>query len=155
MPEQLTKEMIEQFVLYLQSRSKGEGASDYYQHFKKVIKYLYDNDIIRKNPCTGVICKVDKTVLRKPVLSEDEIKTLINTTYPEQSQTIRNAFLFCLLTGVRFCDVVDLKFSDIDYSNRWIQFEQNKTKGHSNTSGVTINLTSNIQQLIGAQQIDK
>lgn len=40
--------MIEQFVLYLQSRSKGEGASDYYQHFKKVIKYLYDNDIIRK-----------------------------------------------------------------------------------------------------------
>lgn len=155
MPEQLTKEMIEQFVLYLQSRSKGEGASDYYQHFKKVIKYLYDNDIIRKNPCTGVICKVDKTVLRKPVLSEDEIKTLINTTYPEQSQTIRNAFLFCLLTGVRFCDVVDLKFSDIDYSNRWIQFEQNKTKGHSNTSGVTINLTSNIQQLIGAPQLDK
>ena len=95
MPEQLTKEMIEQFVLYIQSRSMGEGASDYYQHFKKVIKYLYDNDIIRKNPCTGVICKVDKTVLRKPVLSVDEIKALINTTYPEQSQTIRNAFLFC------------------------------------------------------------
>ena len=35
-PELITKEMMEQFVAYLQSRSVGEGAKSIYQRFKKV-----------------------------------------------------------------------------------------------------------------------
>ena len=38
-PELITKEMMEQFVAYLQSRSVGEGAKSIYQRFKKVIRY--------------------------------------------------------------------------------------------------------------------
>ena len=62
-PEQITKDMVSLFVEYLQSRSKGEGALDYYSKFKKVINYAVDNDVIAKNPCKGVVCKCDKQVL--------------------------------------------------------------------------------------------
>ena len=149
MPEQLTKEMMEKFVHYLQKHSKGEGASNYFQHFKKVVKYLCENDVIKKNPCNGVICKIDKTALRKHILSDEEIEAMIKTEYVGQNPNVMKAFLFCLFTGLRFCDVKDLRFSNIDYTNNMLKFEQNKTKGHSNTSNVTLSLTENIRRLIG------
>lgn len=38
--EQIDKQMIEKFVEYLQSISKGEGALTHYKRFKKIIKFL-------------------------------------------------------------------------------------------------------------------
>lgn len=148
-PEQITKDMVSLFVEYLQSRSKGEGALDYYSKFKKVINYAVDNDVIAKNPCKGVVCKCDKQVLRKDVLSLEEMQALISTHYDNENPEIRRAFIFCLYTGIRFCDVQDLKYSNVDYSNKILSFEQNKTKGHSANSGVVIPLNDDLLQLIG------
>lgn len=64
-PELITKEMMEQFVAYLQSRSVGEGAKSIYQRFKKVIRYAIDHDVMLKDPCKSVTCKVDSQMLRK------------------------------------------------------------------------------------------
>ena len=47
-PELITKDMMEQFVAYLQSRSVGEGAKSIFQRFKKVIHYAIDHDVILK-----------------------------------------------------------------------------------------------------------
>ena len=58
-PELITKEMMEQFVAYLQSRSVGEGAKSIYQRFKKVIRYAIDHDVMLKDPSKSVTCKVD------------------------------------------------------------------------------------------------
>ena len=55
----------------------------------------------------------------------------------------------CLYCGLRFCDVKDLTFANVDYSNKLLKFEQNKTKGHSANSGVVIPLTDNLLKLIG------
>ena len=38
-PELITKDMMEHFVEYLNSRSLGEGAQSIYQRFKKVVRY--------------------------------------------------------------------------------------------------------------------
>ena len=65
--------MMEQFVAYLQSRSVGEGAKSIYQRFKKVIRYAIDHDVMLKDPCKSVTCKVDSQMLRKDVLSPEEI----------------------------------------------------------------------------------
>lgn len=148
-PEQITKDMVSLFVEYLQSRSKGEGALDYYSKFKKVVNYAVDNDVIARNPCKGIVCKCDKQVLRKDVLSLDEMQALISTHYDNENPEIRRAFIFCLYTGIRFCDVQDLKYSNVDYSNKILSFEQNKTKGHSANSGVVIPLNDDLLQLIG------
>lgn len=104
---------------------------------------------IAKNPCKGVVCKCDKQVLRKDVLSLEEMQALISTHYDNENPEIRRAFIFCLYTGIRFCDVQDLKYSNVDYSNKILSFEQNKTKGHSANSGVVIPLNDDLLQLIG------
>lgn len=83
------------------------------------------------------------------MLSLDEIKTLVHCRHIFENPNIRNAFLFCLYTGLRFCDVKDLTFDNVDYSNRLLKFEQNKTKGHSANSGVVIPLNDGLLNLIG------
>lgn len=148
-PEQLTKDMMVMFVEYLQAKSVGEGAKGYYQRFKKVIHHAIDNEVMLKNPCKGVVCKVDDQMLRKDVLSNDEIMALLETTYTGQNPEIRRAFIFCLYTGMRHCDVIELKYRNVDYSNRLLRFEQLKTKGKSASSGVVIPLNDGLLKLIG------
>lgn len=73
-PDQLNKDMMEKFVEYLQSNSKGEGALTHYKRFKKIIKYGVEHDIIRKNPCSGVVCKSDENALTKDVFEKQLTK---------------------------------------------------------------------------------
>ena len=148
-PEQLTKEIVVEFVEYLESKSKGEGARGYFQRFKKMISSAEDKNIVFKNPCKGVVCKIDDNALTKDILSMAEIEQLIKTTYKGQNPTIRRAFIFCLYAGLRFCDVVELKYSNVDYSNRLLRFEQAKTKGKSANSWVNIPLNDGLLSLIG------
>ena len=148
-PEQITRDMVEAYTEYLQTRSVGEGAKSIYARFKKVIKYAVEHDVIAKNPCTGIVIKVDDQQLKKDVLSMDEIQKLIDTHYEHENPNIRRAFIFCLYCGLRFCDVRDLTFKNVDYSNKLLKFEQNKTKGHSASSGVVIPLNDGILKLIG------
>jgi site-specific recombinase XerD len=147
--EHLNKEMMAAFVEYLQSRSVGEGAKSIFQRFKKVIKFAIEHDVIIKNPCDGIQCKVDEQMLRKDVLSLEEIQALINCHYEHENPDVRRAFIFCLYCGLRFCDVKDLTFRNVDYSNRLLKFEQSKTKGHSASSGVVIPLNDGLLSLIG------
>ncbi len=151
-PEQISRDMIEAFTEYLQSRSVGEGAKSIYQRFKKIIKYAIEHDVMMKNPCTGIVIKVDEEILRKDILSPDEIQQLIATHYEHENPNIRRAFIFCLYCGLRFCDVKDLTFANVDYSNKLLKFEQNKTKGHSANSGVIIPLNDGLLHLIGKPQ---
>lgn len=148
-PEQITKDMVEAYTEYLQSRSVGEGAKSIYARFKKVIKYAVEHDVISKNPCNGIVIKVDEQILKKEVLSPEEIQRLIATHYDNENPNIRRAFIFCLYCGLRYCDVKDLTFANVDYSNKLLKFEQNKTKGHSSNSGVIIPLNDDILTLIG------
>jgi integrase/recombinase XerD len=148
-PSEITPDIITAFTEYLQSRSTGEGAKTLYQRFKKVIWYAIRHDVILKNPCDGITIKSDINVLRKDILSLDEIQTLIQTHYNKESKNIRKAFIFCLYTGLRWCDVKDLTFRNVDYSNKFLKFEQNKTKGHSDKSGVVTPLNDGLLALIG------
>ena len=154
-PEQLSKDMMVAFTEYLQSRSRGEGAKSIYQRFKKVIKYAVEHEVMLKNPCTGVVIKADDQILRKDVLSLDEEQALINTHYDGENPNIRRAFIMCLYCGLRFCDVKSLAFSNVDYSNRLLKFEQNKTRGHSANSGVVIPLNDGLLRLIGEPTNDQ
>ncbi len=148
-PEQLTKDMMVAFTEFLQDRHRGEGAKSTYQRFKKVIHYAVEHDAMKKNPCKGVSIKIDDQILKKDVLSLDEVETLISTHYVGENPNIRKAFILSLYCGLRFCDVKDLTFANVDYSNKLLMFEQNKTKGHSNSSGVVIPLNDGLLSLIG------
>ncbi len=142
------------FVDYLQSRSVGEGAKSIYQRFKKVIHHAIEHDVMLKDPCKGVVCKVDDQMLRKDILSLEEIQALVGCHYENENPTVRRAFILCLYCGLRFCDVKDLTYRNIDYSNKLLKFEQNKTKGHSAASGVVIPLNDGLLSIIGEPPTD-
>ena len=94
----------------------------------------------------------DDYALVKDVLSADEVSKLLQTHYPGENSEIRRAFTFSLYTGIRFCDVKDLTFSNVDYPNKTLTFEQEKTKGHSKYSSVTIPLREDLLSLIGTPE---
>lgn len=148
-PQQIDRDMILAFVEYLQSRSVGEGAHTLYARFKKVVAYAFEHGVFLKNPCNKITIKIDRGVLKKDVLSQEEMQQLIATHYKRENPNIRRAFIFCLYTGLRYCDVKDLTFANIDFANRLLKFEQNKTKGHSSNSGVVIPLNDGLLKLIG------
>ncbi len=151
-PTQITRDMVIAFTEYLQNRSKGEGAHAIYARFKKVIKYAIEHDVMLKDPCTGISIKKDDNILTKEILSIEEIEQLITHQNGQANPNIRRAFIFCLYTGMRFCDVKDLTFANVDRSNKLLKFEQNKTKGHSTNSGVVIPLNEGLLHLIGEPQ---
>lgn len=147
-PDQITKDMVEDYTDYLKSRSKGLGAWVIYAHFKKVVKYAVEHDIFIKNPCNGISIKADTQQLRKEILSIEEVKRLTATPYTGNGEVMR-AFVFCLYTGIRFCDIKELPFAKVDYSNKILKFDQKKVGGHSTAAGVTIPLNEDLIRFIG------
>jgi integrase/recombinase XerD len=148
-PKMITKDMMIDFTEYLQSRSRGDGAHTIYQRFKKVINYAIDHDILIKNPCKDVVIHDDEEVLKKEILSIEEEQSLINTIIKNQNPNIRRAFIFCLYTGIRYCDVCELKYRNVDFSNKLLIFKQNKTG-----KTVEIPLNDGLIQLIGTDPED-
>lgn len=148
-PQQLTKDLMKSFTEYLINRFTGEGAHTVYGRFKKMILAALDKDIIAKNPCRGVSIKKDYGQLKKEILSQEEIVLLANTHYEKENPDIHRAFIFCLYCGLRWCDVKDLTYANVDYSNKLLKFEQSKTKAHSAASGVVIPLNDGLLYLIG------
>ena len=154
-PDQITKQMIVAFTEYLQSKFRGETPLSIFSRYKKVILAAVDRDVMRKNPCKGVSIKIDKNRLTKDVLSQEEITRLVATHYDRENPDIRRAFIFCLYAGLRFCDVKDLTYGNVDFSNRILSFEQSKVKGHSSASGVVIPLNDGLLALIGKGERDE
>lgn len=156
-PEQVTSEMVEAFTEYLQSRSVGEGAKSIYQRFKKVYKACaikcninYQRPFVNEEG-KSITITIDEDAIVKDFLSPEEERQLMATHYTGENPEIRNAFIFCLYTGMRFCDVRDLTFGDIDFANRLLTYEQNKTKGHSKHSSVTLPVSDALLELMGEQ----
>lgn len=148
-PEQIDKAMIVALTEYLQHRFTGEGAHTLYARFKKIIKAAVEADVMRKNPTTEISIKIDNGSLKKDILSVEEIQTLMATHYTGENPDIRRAFIFCLYCGLRWCDVKDLTFANVDFANHLLKFEQAKTKGHSSASSVIIPLNDGLLSIIG------
>lgn len=142
--DQITSLMMTDFVQYLEGRSTGEGAHGYYQRFKKVLRRAVAEGLINRMPTEGISCERDEG-LRKDTLTNDEIQQIARTEC--QSDEIKRAFLFSCVTGLRFCDVNDLKFSDIDFGAERMTIDQNKTG-----KPVTVDLNRTALKLIGEQR---
>ncbi len=142
-PKQFNETMVQGFVSFLQENSKGNGAATAYKRFKKIVKHIAKEGIIANNPCENVVCKSSEH-LTKDILKPEEIKALIQTHVRNENPNIRRAFIFTLFTGVRWCDIIELRYNNIDYQNKTLRFEQSKTKGHSAKSVVEMPLRDDL-----------
>lgn len=151
----VSRQMIEGYVTYLQSKFKGEGPHTVFARFKKVFKCAFDEGVITKNPCAGIKVSCSLGQLEKDTLTPDEIKRLIEVHYDKEKPEVRRAFLFCLHTGIRGCDVRHLHYSDICLDDRILRFKQRKTDGRSAECLVTLPLTDFHFNIIGNIPFDK
>lgn len=145
----ISRQMIEGYVAYLQSNFKGEGPHTTYARFKKVLKNAVEEGVISRNPCDGVKLSCSQGQIVKETLTQSEIKTLIETHYEKEKDVVRRAFIFCLYTGIRGCDVRRLKYDNISIEDKTIRFYQQKTDGRSSESLVILPLTELHFSLIG------
>lgn len=153
--DQITKSMMTDFAEYLQSHGRGEGPAATFHRFKKVLRVAMEDELIRKNPCDGIILIREENVLKKEILLPDEINTLLSTPCNCKYPDIQRAFALSLFTGIRFCDVSKLRYRDIDYSSKTLKFQQSKTRDRSNHSWVIMPLNDHLLTLIGEPSDDK
>lgn len=148
-PAGLTPELVRGYADWLKAHYKGDGPASTFARFRKVLRQAYVDEIFRRNPGEGIRIKTDDGALRKDVLSAEEVTKLIGTHYRGESTEIRRAFIFCLYTGLRFVDVNELKWADVDFGNRILRLTQSKTGGE-----VTIPLAASLMEVIGSPADD-
>lgn len=118
----LSELMVTNFRDFLIKTSVGEGAASYFARFKKIIKWAYKEGLIKKNPCEDVKPPKGKA-LEKEILTVAEIQTL--SKVQTKATQVRDAFVFCCLTGLRWIDVIAIKWSNIN--GDILKFRQEKT----------------------------
>lgn len=158
-PKQLRPEVVQRFVDFLVDNHKGQGAMTYYKRFKRLINYATSKGIIRNNPCVGndgkpIAPPKTDDILAKDILSAEELQQLFSTHYKGENPEIRRAFAMTCYSGIRYCDITKLTYSDIDYSNKVLTFRQSKTAAHSSKSGVNIPLNDTLLAIIGKKSND-
>ncbi len=144
----LTPLLIEDFVGYLESKSEGEGAKSYYARFKKMIINAYKNKILKENILDFVDKRPKGKAKEKDTLTKEEIEMCLKT--PLANLEIRNAFIFACMTGLRFGDIIDLKWSDIDLKNKQLRKKQLKTQ-----TEVSVNLNTSAISILGDKPDDQ
>lgn len=127
----MTPLRIEDFIEYLEAISTGEGAASYFNRFKKMVKQAYRKNLIKVNPIDSVERKLKGKAKKKDILTLPEIKKLADT--PTESSEIRRAFLFSLVTGLRWIDVKNLKWNNIRMDTKEMNVVQSKTDENVST----------------------
>ena len=100
----------------------------YFNKFKAAINQAFENGLIRVNPILQVkAVKPEDT--KREYLTLEELRSLVKTEC--RYAVLKNAFLFCCLTGIRWSDVQKLTWKDVhkEGENDRIIFRQQKTKG--------------------------
>lgn len=142
---QLTPLVADNFIDYLNEKCEGEGAASYYRRWKKAIRVAYKNRLMQSFTPMDAEHKPKNKARLKEVLSVAELQLLAGT-HTEATQ-VRNAALFSAMTGLRWCDVKELKWASIDVKNAMLKFTQQKT-GHK----VEVPLNDAAMKLIGEPQ---
>lgn len=145
----LTPEIVGGYVDYLKKVSVGEGGARCYGLFKKVVTTAVEEGLIKKNPCKGIAMHKDFHAIKKPILTLDEIKQLADTPFTGSYPDIRRAFLFSLYTGIRWCDVNQLTYENVDFASGVLKFDQSKIAGRSKSSNVVTPLSPMLLRIIG------
>jgi integrase len=140
----LDQQLCIDYKCYLETKVKGETVSNYYKKFKAAIQRAAKEKLIPADVSEGV--KVPReTGLKKQILNPDEIQALAKAHCGNEQ--VKKAFLFCLMTGLRFCDVNELRWKNIDTGK--IHFQQLKTAKTSKNAILSIDLNQTALNIIG------
>lgn len=140
----INEDLCKQFRTYLENNLNGETIYNYFTKFKKVLEQAVDENIFKVNPAKKI--KNSKSSgIKKDILNINDIQMLAQAKC--NNDNIKRAFLFCLNTGLRWVDVKEITWSNID--NTTLKFTQSKTQYSSVNAQVIMELNNNALRLIG------
>lgn len=97
------------------------------------------------NPTDGIrLMQFDEVT--KAILSLKEIQKLAITPCPNNE--VKRAFLFSCYCGLRWCDVHQLQYKDIDFSSNRLTILQQKVQSHSKNAILHLNLNHTAIKLL-------
>lgn len=156
---EITPEWVQGFKDYLENRAiawahdkrhrekeyplSRNSKVSYFNKLRACLNQAFDDRIIARNPIRGIEgFKAEEGT--RMYLTLEELKKLVNT--PCDYESVRRAFLFSCLTGLRRSDILKLKWSDVfqqgDFTR--IIFKQKKTKGQE-----YLDITQQAAELMG------
>lgn len=132
-----------QFKDYLEGQLNGVTAYNYFKKLKRIINEATIAKHFRKNPTENILN--NKGISKeKDALNIQQILLLAQT--PCSNNLVKRAFLFSCYTGLRFCDVKQLKWEHI--RDGFIELIQKKTE-----KPVTVQLHQSALTLLGDRKM--
>jgi len=126
-PIAVTEEFCAQFRKYLLDHFNGDTPANYFSRFKKVLNAATRQGYFRCNPAEDLSAKGNRNKIRKDHLEAEEYIQLLKT--PCLNEEVRESFLFCCYTGMRWCDIKLLEWRYIGKDGTTAVIVQEKTKG--------------------------
>ncbi len=125
----INKDFIKNFTNYLIDRKlKETSIGKALGMLKLFLNWSKEAELIEKNPFDNI--KISKGEGHRNFLNKQELEKLFdfykNNTLPNYQQNILKLFLFACFTGLRYQDIYNLKWFNID--NEFIDIVQHKTK---------------------------
>jgi len=139
--KQVNEKIVSQFKDFLEDTLKGESPANYFSKFKKMLKYGVREKLFASNPADGITIKKN-TIIKKQILTFEEIQAMAKIQVTNDQ--VKRAFLFSCLTGLRFCDIIQLKWKNIQ--NGIMNLTQQKTG-----IPVSINLNQSALTILGTR----
>lgn len=105
-------------------QTKMTGKKEMLCELRGIFRYLNRNDLM--NSIAGIHAPRIKRII--PTLTEEEFQNIYKVI-EKKLVTLRDAAIVItgLSCGIRACDLIKLKLSDIDWKNETINFKQSKT----------------------------
>lgn len=122
--KEVNESLCLKFRDYLSDNFSGETPSSYFSRFKKLIKQAYRDKYLKINPVEDVQNFKSDDGVKKDVLTIEELRSLKNAYCGNDE--VKAAFLFSCNTGLRFVDILKLKWENI--KNDEIIIDQSKTE---------------------------
>ncbi|HFQ5385567.1 TPA: site-specific integrase [Vibrio vulnificus] len=154
--DELDKDWLDGFKYYLTNEAKTKSdtplsrntQSSYFNKVRAAINEAHREGIIRDNPLAQVTSIKAKTT-KRVYLTLDEVNALAHTEcrYP----VLKRAFLFSCATGMRWCDIHRLTWSEIETFNnhKRIIFDQVKLSHGDAKSLQYLDLPKFAESLLG------
>ncbi len=124
-PIEITENLSIRFRQYLLDNLNGDTPANYFARYKRVLKTATKEGYFKINPTDEVAAKSNRNKKLKEHLESDEYIKLIQT--PCLNEEVKEAFVFCCYTGLRYCDVKIINWYDIKGDSLTIRIIQDKT----------------------------
>lgn len=154
--DELDKDWLDGFKYYLtnEAKTKSDTAlsrntqSSYFNKVRAAINQTYREGIIRDNPLSQVTSIKAKTT-KRVYLTLDEVNALAHTEC--RYSVLKRAFLFSCSTGMRWCDIHRLTWSEIETFNnhKRIIFDQAKLSHGDAKSLQYLDMSKSAESLLG------